>query len=709
MRRTTALLVVGVLAAGCSSGGDDIAEVVDVGETTSDTTNATVPDTAPATEPAGDDEGAGGSLAPDASVEEALAVAPVPAEAAPEAEQPCERWGYACDPLAVPEEVLDRTLEAMGAVSAAMDASDDAREQLRLGLVALNAIEGVGHVEADLDTATMLAFTVDGGPRAAVMTSAGELQEGDEVAPVDEAFVPPPDEATADAAQGFAGTGFRSVEVRPERYEPAGGPAVRRSAAIFNPFEWASGGEIAAIFRAEDEYTRVDVFDGPAVTPWTVDTAGSYDAVHIITHGGGSCPSWTDDRSECTSTFVGGEFTIESANAAQAAADASVGVDFFLCESGGTNRYCFNSNAFPSNPNGIVFFNSCGSDFGFNTTGAGASVGWTGTTQRRVAERTALRFWELMVTDGVEFELAQQVVQGGGYDSHTSTYWASVGAVNPFTSAAFQGRNLRARDVVEMRLDGAEPQGQVLQFNGLPGDANAETFPAKDQQITFTVEGVRSGSEGGVTIEVRGDGTLWPSDIKLGRDGSVLEQKDGFATWQVTLDADAVEIPDLAWTDLSPTRAPVELEIRAFQNAGEYTAYKGSVRLGTDVEFTGSLPIFDQLEAGMPSNGALEGNDLRVMINTGTGELTGTMTVTMIASGLTVGSWQLDLTGTYDPDSGAVEGEVVGASEGGIFDIRASDSGSGTFQGQANLPSESIQIQLGIGGQSQTYSGTIVR
>ena len=661
----------------------------------------------PADEPA--DAPAGTPLGDDAEIEEVLAAAPAPEAVDPTAERACERWGYACDPLDVPDDVLERTLAAMDTVSAAMDVSEDAREQLRLGLVALADIDGFGHVEADVDHATMLSFTIDGGPKAAVLTVAGELQEGDDVTPVDESFVPPPGTPGTAAPQGFAGTGFRSVVAgAPERYEPAGGPLASRSAAIYNPFEWASAGEVAAIFQAEDEYTTVDVFTGPQVTPWAVAAAADYDAVHIITHGGGSCPSWTDDPSECSSSFVGGSFTIESANALKAAAGQSPAVDFWLCESGGNNHFCFRSNAFPANPNGIVFFGSCGSDFGFSQTGAGASVGWTGTSQRRVVERTAKKFWELMVTDGVEFELAKEEVKGSGLDSHVLTFWASLGDVSPTTAAAFQGRNLRARDVVEMRLDGAEPQGQVLQFTGLPQDGQPETFPTKDQQVTFEVEGVRTGTESGVTIEIRGDGTEWKSDINLARNGSAVEEKDGFATWRVTLDPESVEIPDVAWTDLAAGRPPVELEIRAYESSSQYTAYEGTVRLGTDVEFSGPLPVFEELEAGLPGNGELRGNDLRVQINTGTGELTGSMLVELYGSGILVGTWNLDLTGTYDPDTSAVRGQVDGVAEGGIFDIRAGEVGGGDFQGQADLPAETIQIQLGIAGQTQLYNGTVV-
>ncbi len=679
MRRILVLGVLGLVVAGAAcSGGSDSESSSSGPETLADTVAT--------------------GVGPDAGLDAIVAALATPQVVDAAAERPCDRYGYACTLLDASDEQLDAASAALADVRSAMASSDDALEQLRLGMLALTEIDGVNHVEYDVDAATMLSFTIGDGPRAVAFTVASEPQEGGEVDPIDESFVP----------ASIGPNGFASVAL-PRAYHPVGGPAATRSAAIYNPFEWGSAAEIAAIFAAEDDYGTVDVFNGADVTPFTVDRVADYDAVHIITHGGGSCPSWTDDRSECSSAFVGGAFDRDLMRQQSAATNVNVGVDFFMCNSGGVDRYCFNSNRFPSNPDGIVFFGSCGSDFGFNTTRAGASVGWTGTTQRIVAERTAQRFWELMITDGVEFDLAKELVQGGGYDSHTATYWASGGSVNALTSAAFQGRNLRARDVVEMAVDGAEPQGQTLQFVGTPQDGQPESAPAEDQQVTFTVEGVRAGTESGVTIELRGDGEVWPSDITLADDGAVVEEDDdGYATWRVTLDQGELEIPDITWSDLDPSRAPIEIEVRAFQQSSEYTAYTGTLRLGTDVEFTGPLPIFTELDNGLPPNGSLEGNDLRVTINTGTGELTGSMLVEMYGSGLRVGEWRLDLVGTYDPASGSVHGEVSATSEGGFGDIQASDQGTGIFQGNANLDAKTISIVLGIGGSSQSYNGTVV-
>jgi len=686
MRRTSIIVAFFVLIAAACSGSDDNVQETDTAEKQPDETAV---------------ETDGTPISADSSVEQVIASLPVPAVVDAAASGTCGRYGYLCGVSDASPEQVAVTKSAAMTVSDAMAASDDASEQIRLGLIALAEIDGVGHIEYDREAASMLAFTIDNGFRTAVFTVASEPQDDGEIPPIDETFVPPPGEVGP--------TGFRSVRASHQRYEPAGGPAnSNRKAAVFNPFNWESAAGIAAIFQAEDEYATVDVFNDADVNPFTIGAVGGYDAVHIITHGGGSCPSWTDDRDECSSTFVGGPASSAIEEAFLSQDNPPPAAFHNLCTSGGVWRYCFESSGFAPNPNGIVFFGACGSDFGFNNTGAGASVGWTGTTQRYVAERTATKFWTLMVTEGLEFDLAKEKVQGGGYDNHSATYWASGGAVHPLTSSAFQGRNLRARDVVEMRLDGNEPQGQPLQFNGLPQDGNAETFPAKDQVIVFKLEGVRSGTQAGVKFEIRGDGTKWDADITLPDHGTIIEEKEGYATWQVTLNPDQVSIPDLSWSDLSPTRAPVELEIRAFQNQSEYTAYRGTVRLGTDVEFSGEIPIYRELENGMPPNGRIEGNDLRVMINTASGELSGSMKVVMYASDLRVGEWTINLTGTYDPETSAVEGTADGASEGGVGGISVSDSGSGRFEGSANLPAESITIQIGISGQTQTYQGQIV-
>jgi hypothetical protein len=698
MRRTrvVGLAACALILVACSSGSDA------GGSTSVDaTSNEDAPNSADENV---DSRGIIAGVEDSATIEDVLAATSEPEEVNAAADRSCEKYGFVCSALDSTPAQLDTALALMGQVSQAIEGSDDAREQLRLALVEVAGIAGVGYLEADLETATMLSFSVDGGPLVSVLTEAGLLREDGEVAPIDTTTEVGPEPQGLVRPQGIRGPGT------PERYEPAGGPTNdQRTALIVNPLEWSGADEIAGIFRAEEEYTTVDVLTGADVNPFTMNDVGGYDAVHITSHGGGSCPPWTDDRDSCSSTLVGGEIDLDVMAAGLADSEVSVGLDFWLCSSEGANRYCFNSNAFAPNPNGIAYFGSCGSDFGFNNAGAGASVGWTGTTQRRVAERTGVEFWRLMVTEGVEFRLAEQLIKQGGYDSHTSTWWASGGDVNMFTESAFSGRNLRARDVVEPRIDGEKPFGQVVNFNGTPEDGQPEAFPAKGQEVTFVLDGVREGSESAVQFEVRGEGKVWEIDVELPRDGSVLQAGNGYASWIVTLKPDSVKIPDVKWSDLLPSATPIDLEVRAFETKSEYTADLGSIRLGTTVIASGPIPIFTELETVIASaGGEVTGNDLRVEFETQGGPATGELHVAMIGQGIEVGTWDIALDGTYDPESGEMVGTFDAQSQASVAFISAGDLGSGEFAGRVDLSAKTVTLMLGVGGQAQQYNGTFV-
>ena len=631
------------------------------------------------------------------------------------AEQSCVRYGYTCSMLDATDEQLEAGESALDRVAAAIDGEPDAREQLRLALIESSKVPGLTVVGLDVDSATMLSFSVDGGPRYSVLTRAGLLQDGEaasgETAGSDADARP----SSSAEPEGLARPRGLTA-VLPERYEPAGGPAnEQRRALIVNPFDWSSAFDIANIFQREEQYSTVDVVSGAAVTPFALDSVGSYDAVHIITHGGGQCPPWTNDRAECSSTFVGGELDGEYFQQERADADASVALDFWFCGVGDATHYCFESNAFPSNPNGITYFGSCGSDFGFNTSGAGASVGWTGTTQRFVAERSAAEFWTYMVTDGVEFRLAEQLIKSSATDSHTSTFWASGGDVNQFTESVFAGRNLRARDVIEVNIDGSEPEGQIVQLSGTPEDGADEKFPAKGQPIVFVIEGVKSGTEGAVQFEVKGDDKVWESDIDLVRDGTMKESADGYATWQVTLAEGSVKVPDIEYADLSFDAPPLKLEVRAFEQASEYTAALGEIRFGTDLAALGSVQVYRQL---LDAFGSDADADLRVAFNSAGGPLMGNMKVQASARGVVFGEWTLDLDGEYDAESGTLTGvgtatglagvNVPGASGlPGVPGASSSDAGGGPFTGTVDLDAQRVLIEFG-GAPDQNWVGEFV-
>jgi|GEM_PF-4551048 len=734
------LIFIVLIVAGCTSADKTSAPSVEpVASAPSDDTESRVTD--------GSTPSAGGpDMFADQPIEEIVAQIAAPEIVDAAAERSCERYGYVCSLGLATDDQVDAGVAALGSIRTAMKASDDAREQMRLAVAAAAGLDGVGHLEIDADHSTQMTFTIDDGPRFVVLTDAALLNDDPDVPAVArpvEPLQPLGDAATDEPGagaepeteggaepNGLVGPlqsarpiGLRAASPVVRRYEPTGGALAQRSALVLNPFGWDSATAIAALFEAEEEYSTVSVLVGPEVTPDVLLSVPDYDAVHILSHGGGSCPTWTEDRSECVSTIVGGEWDkgIQKQIKAQfdaaeqeigASVDELAGVAYWLCESSGVIRYCFNSDGFPSNPNGVTFFGACGSDFGFGGSngGGGATVTWTGTTQRLVAERTAAEFWRLMVVEGVEFEVAAKLLADGGYDDHKLTWWASAGSVNMFTSAAFSGRNLRARDVVDATFDGDPLQGQLAKITGTPNDSDDEQFPRDGQKLAFVLEGVRTGTEQGVGFEVRGDGSVWKSDIELVRDGTIIEQGDGYATWRVDVNENAITVPALSLSDLASDRPPTLIEVRAFETEDEFTAVRGEIRFGADVVANGTLPIFDTLEAGMPAaGGQLVGNDLEVAFNTGGGVLTGRLEVEAFGQGLLIGEWTLDIDGSFDAVSGDVVGDVTATAQSRIPGFsQFGDFGTGQTTGTVDLAAGTVTLTIRAGDATQNYVGTIV-
>ena len=600
-RALATLAAAGVIFAACSSAGD--AETRDGSAPTGSAGGGDTSVVQPA------DTGPGDVVS--AQTAEALAESfPVPSVVDEAAEVGCQRYGYACSVGDATDAQISASIDALESLSASLESIDDADEQLLAVLAALADMEGVGNVAFDRDNATMVRFSIDGGPPVSVITQAGLLVSNGDLAPIDESYTIEPEAAPTGLLRPPA----------PARYEPAGGPLNKRSALIIDVLGLGSTARIADLFRAQPDYATVTVWSAADALPWNIGTIGNYDAVQIFTHGGGSCPAWTDDRDECTSTILGGPLDVAEFKAEVAErGNNDFGVDGEPCVAGGELSYCYTSEGFPSNPNGIMFVGACGSDFGFNNLGTGASVGWSGTADAGIAERTAEAFWQLMVTDGVEFRLAEKVIKASGTDDHLSSFNLNA---SRYTSAVFAGRNLRARDVVGAKIDGADLAGQFLRIDGKVNDGKVDTLPT-DERLTISLEGVRSGSEGGVTFKVLGDDTEWKADIDLVRDGQITQQANGYADWVVEVPANAIEIPDVTLPMIDPSAPLVQLEVRAFENENEYTAVRGPIRLSAEIETSGPL-LTELVDIAQAEGFTTEGDDLRLKFRSGGGPVEGT-------------------------------------------------------------------------------------
>src|SRR6056297_374765 len=226
MKRRTArpvalLTVAALLAAACSGGGDD------------DTA-----DPSPAASTAADDETDDAPAAVDVEVLEAS----TPQVTAPDADLRCERMGYPCSWSDIEPAAFDATVGLASEITAIVDGAPDPVAGLDAAVARLAEEPDLVELVVDREGFTGLMYRLDGQPPAYALTSLaaplGELGDVELAAPPaaspDEAAdgePAPNDPATSEPATGEPATsaagepqGFRSVQLRPEAYRPAGGP-----------------------------------------------------------------------------------------------------------------------------------------------------------------------------------------------------------------------------------------------------------------------------------------------------------------------------------------------------------------------------------------------------------------------------------------------------------------------------------------------------
>lgn len=694
-------LAVGI--AGCtSSDGESTVPADSVVEGDGETA-----DTTEVAATSGDSEGpAAGDSAPAAEL-------PVPEVVDADALTECERLGVACGVFDATDDQIELAVDSLETVAAAMQGAADAEEASRLGVAAAAGLDGIGPVYSDPDAFSAVSFSVGGGPIVSVLTDAAFLVEDIDPGPVDNPITPP---------TPVEPTGLRRLVRQPltsagapllERYEPTGGALQTRTALIVNMFDAADANALASIFQAEPEYGTVTVLGPDDVDAAAIATMSDFDAVSILAHGIGSCPAWADDRSECRSGVLfsevegGAEGLMAERAAMKGEAQATLPAPS-LCNASGALHYCAWSTDQPFNPNGITYVGSCNSDFGFGAGGGGATVSWTGTAHRGIVERTAEAFWTVMVADGVEFDHARDLIESGGYANHG--YVGSIRTdLNMFTTAAFTGRNLRARDTVDATFEGDPLAGQAAGFNGQVGDGENERFPIDGERLELTLDGVKTGSESGVTFEIRIDGEPVESDIELARDGTIIEQGEGFADWRVAVPTNAVSLPPMDLADLGISQTPRDVEVRAYQDAAEFTATLGSLRFGTELTARGPIPIFEELATGaLAVGGELVGNELVVTFNSNGGDVTGDFRADLSGQGISLGFWEFSMTGTYDPTSGSIDGDGVGVGQSTLPGFTSiGDVGTGPVEGTVNLEAGTVELTLLGGDPVQTYVGVI--
>ena len=660
----------------------------------------------------------------------------------------CDRLGYPCSWSDVPEADFERSHQLSIDLQDITLTADDPAAGLDAALERLRDVDDLAEMIVDREGLTGLMFRLDGMPEMYALTAlagpVGQPEELDLAAlGVDIAAT----DGDVDTPVTSEPQGIRSL---PRAYQPTGGPIVPKTALVIDPYASApiecprgspagatcritgdgrvEGSVVNAILDAPEQITSTyaPALDDPSQVggwdPILGPALSDFDLVHIASHGSSGCgglkegwvASWSSlgesrqlpDRCYSMSTIG----TYNKARYASLPPDQRrIPAGLSLAGDKWVARDDYFVGKFK--PTAIVYLSSCTSADGslFASGRYGSFVGWHSYARFTTAAESAITFWNLMATEGLEFDQAIEQLDDAGLTSTMVVDATNGGAAA--AELASGGKNLRARDVITLTLDGQDPEGQVLRVEGMPGDGQPEVFPARQQQVTFEVEGVRDGTAANVQIEFRYDGKKLDvrNPITLDTNGTIVDEGDDWATWQVTVIPSTIEIPDTTTADYAAGAVPTPLEVRAFVDGSEYTADLGNVRLGTQLASNGPLPIFTELAAVLGSSATVTGNDLRIEFDSAGGPATGFFRVDMVASGLDVGFWQYELTGTYDPASGRISGDFSGEARVrvDVIGISEGDSGSGTWEGTVDLDSRTLAAVVSIADRPQNYVGAI--
>jgi len=663
----------------------------------------------------------------------------------------CGRLDYPCSWSDVPEADFERSHQLSIELQELTLAANDPAAGLDAALVRLADVDDLVELIVDREGLTGLMFRLDGLPEMYAMTAyaapIGESEELDLAALGVESATTDGDTGTDSGAPATSKPeGIRSL---PRGYQPSGGPIVPKKAIVIDPYAdtpiecprgtpagatcrsadgRVEGSVVNAILNAPEQITSTyaPALDDPSQVggwdPILGPDLSEFDLVHISSHGSSGCGGLTGgwvaawdslgnartipDR--CYSSSAIGTYN-KARYASLPAGERRIPDGLSL--SG--DKWVARDDYFVGKlkPTAIVYMSSCTSADGslFSSGRYGSFVGWHSYARLTTASESAITFWNLMATEGLEFNQAIEQLDDAGLTS-TMVVDASNGGAAA-AELASGGKNLRARDVITLTLDGQDPEGQVLRVDGAPGDGQPEVFPARQQQVVFDVEGVRDDTAGNVRIEFYYGGQKLNvrTPIKVDTNGAITDEGDDWATWRVTVNPSTIEIPDTTTADYAVGATPKPLEVRAFVDSAEYTADLGNVRLGALFASNGPLPIFTELAAGMPPNGTVTGNDLRIEFDSAGGPATGFFRVDMAASGLDLGFWQYELTGTYDPASGRISGDLTGEAKVRLdfLGISEGDSGAGTWEGTVDLDGRVLTAVIGIADRPQNYTGTI--
>ncbi|MEZ5260073.1 MAG: hypothetical protein R2705_25245 [Ilumatobacteraceae bacterium] len=390
----------------------------------------------------------------------------------------------------------------------------------------------------------------------------------------------------------------------PRDYHPTGGPIVPKTAVVIDPYArrtssarrrsrtastagsrattGVEGSVIHAILNAQGSRSRRPTSRPPTthrsregVDPILGPPLSGFDLVHLASHGSSGCadigPGWvaTWGGSDEPVALPDRCYSVSAIGIYNRARYAGLSPEERRIPDGlslSGDKWVARDDWFTGQlkSTAIVYMSHCTSaDGSLLASGRyGSFVGWHSYARLTTAQEAGIMFWDLMATEGLEFDQAIEQLAENGLDSTVVADITNGGAAGAVL--AHRGKNQRARDVVTLELDGADPDGQVLRVEGMPADGQPERFPAEQQSLTIEVEGVRDGTAGDVTIDLYYDGQkLTPQQpIDLEADGTEIATGADWGTRAVQVRPGLFEIPDTTPADFATGAAAKPLEVR---------------------------------------------------------------------------------------------------------------------------------------------------
>jgi hypothetical protein len=731
-RSAVGIAAVALLCAACSAGGGE--------------SNATTSPTTPAVTGAGD----ASTSSPRLIVVDA------------DAGERCDRFGYPCNWADANDATFQRSLDLLDATVAILSEDRDLEELVFEATGMLLAEPDVAEVHPQLDTLSSIVFRVEGAPEVLALTEVAELageaapgiERGEAIAaeiveeidgrhsgPADPSDETIENEEIDGEAIGDAIIGDQMDEdfiVDLVSFDPTHRPLREpRTALVIDPFAganptlWAEGAAIAAIFSGGGFSVEHMTSD---VTWESLLSIGSFDAVHVNSHGETWCPRGADGQRQFSGERCRSGFMLGIADSSQSELPDGVSVSRGRSSEDGEYHYWvydrfFEQVTFGQNlTDTVIMLSSCegaglreGYDSGedvespFRTSMMsqfGSVLAWDQEVRRESAAAASTVFWTLMVDEGVDAQVAYRAMQQGGVaqDGEDDLIVDLIRRYNrsfPRASLQFGGGDKRVRDVIETQQGGIEivDDGDI-EVIGVLGDGNNE----KIEEIQFLVEGVEEGTEGSVEIEVRLDGRKLPETINLMGNAARIGGGQGYGHWLVNVtDFDIGR--DLVPSDVDPAD-PTDFrwEARVSDDGfGRWSAHEAEpVHFVIDIEAKGPLPIFTDLGNQLPPNATLEGNELLLRFSTAGGSAGGQFEATIVESTIgEVATWFASLSGEYDPEGGTMGGQAKVAAAGGVLGISFGQfDGDGTWEGRVDYAARTVTGVVRAGDGSQPFTAT---